>query len=270
MRQPHSAALAGRRRQMIIDGQSQPTTRRETPLTVQTTRQFGSQSMAGRLRRVLMRSAASAMRGADAGRWHYGPGFDPQKAALQHAAFADQVAATGAEIVWLTDEEDGLADSVFTHDPSLMTDHGALILSMGKALRLPEPALHEAAYARLGIPILGRVELPGTVEGGDCVWVDATTLAIGRGVRTNQDGIQQVAKSARAKGHLGLRLRPAAVAWRGGLPASDVGDQPAGGRSRARLFAAAARRLLPDAEGARHPSRRGRRGRIPRLLSASA
>ena len=148
--------------------------------------------MAGRLRRVLMRSAATAMRGADAARWHYGPGFDPARAGLQHKAFADQIAATGAEIVWLTDADDGLADSVFTHDPSLMTDHGALILSMGKALRRPEPALHEAAYARLGIPILGRVALPGTVEGGDCVWVDAKTLAIGRGVRTNQAGIEQL------------------------------------------------------------------------------
>ena len=69
---------------------------------------------------------------------------------------------------------------------------------MGKALRRPEPALHEAAYARMGIPILGRIEAPGTVEGGDCVWVDAQTLAIGRGVRTNQAGIQQLAEPARA------------------------------------------------------------------------
>lgn len=156
--------------------------------------------MAGRLRRVLMRSAASAMRGADAVRWHYGPGFDAEKAAHQHRALAGMVAASGAEILWLTDADDGLANSVFTHDPSLMTDHGALILSMGKALRRPEPALHEAAYARLGIPILGRVEMPGTVEGGDCVWIDARTLAIGRGVRTNQDGIQQVANLLAPRG----------------------------------------------------------------------
>lgn len=162
-------------------------------MTIHAARTFGSQSMAGPLKRVLMRSAASAMRGADAARWHYGPGFDPARAATQHAALTEMVAGTGAEIIWLTDAEDGLADSVFTHDPSLMTNRGALILSMGKALRRPEPALHEAAYGRAGIPILGRVEAPGTVEGGDCVWVDERTLAIGRGVRTNQEGIQQVA-----------------------------------------------------------------------------
>ena len=157
------------------------------------TRQYGSQSMAGPLKRVLMRRAASAMRGADAGRWHYGPGFNPARAAAQHDALTTLVEASGAEIAWLTDADDGLADSVFTHDPSLMTDDGAVILSMGKALRNPEPGLHEAAYRRLGIPILGRIEAPGTVEGGDCVWVDRATLAVGRGVRTNQEGIQQLA-----------------------------------------------------------------------------
>lgn len=148
--------------------------------------------MAAPLRRVLMRSAANAMRGADRAAWHYGPGFNPAKAAEQHAVLAKLVAASGAEIEWIEDTVDGLADSVFTHDPSLMTDRGALILSMGKPLRAGEPSLHEETYKRLGIPILGRVEAPGQVEGGDCVWLDARTLAIGRGVRSNQEGIQQL------------------------------------------------------------------------------
>lgn len=148
--------------------------------------------MAAPLRRVLMRSAANAMRDADRAAWHYGPGFNPARAAAQHAVLAELVAASGAEIEWIEDQADGLSDSVFTHDPSLMTDRGALILSMGKPLRAREPSLHEEAYRKLGIPILGRVEAPGQVEGGDCVWVDARTLAIGRGVRSNQEGIQQV------------------------------------------------------------------------------
>lgn len=161
---------------------------------------YGSQSMAGPLKRVLMRSAESAMRHAKAQEWHYGPGFDAQKAAAQHEQLTSMVAASGAEIEWLTDADDGLADSVFTHDPSLMTDHGAVILSMGKALRQPEPGLHEIAYRRMGIPLLGRIDGPGQVEGGDCVWVDANTLAVGRGVRTNQDGIQQLANLLSPKG----------------------------------------------------------------------
>ncbi|MDW6024604.1 arginine deiminase family protein [Mesorhizobium sp. BAC0120] len=149
--------------------------------------------MAAPLKRVLMRSAAGAMRRAEPRQWHYGAGFESTRAAEQHRAFADLVAASGAAIEWLPDEDDGLSDSVFTHDPSLMTENGAIILAMGKALRRAEPALHEAAYERLGIPILGRIENPGQVEGGDCVWIDDRTLAIGRGVRTNQSGIAQMA-----------------------------------------------------------------------------
>lgn len=149
--------------------------------------------MAGPLKRVLMRSADSAMRHARPDEWHYGPGFNATRAAAQHKAFAELVAASGSQVEWLTGDDDGLADSVFTHDPSLSTDHGAIILSMGKALRRPEPELHRKAYERMGVPILGRIEAPGTVEGGDCVWVDARTLAIGRGVRTNEAGIRQMA-----------------------------------------------------------------------------
>ena len=52
----------------------------------------------------------------------------------------------------------------------------------------------------MGVPILGRIEAPGTVEGGDCVWVDAKTLAIGRGVRTNEAGIRQMAALLAPKG----------------------------------------------------------------------
>jgi N-dimethylarginine dimethylaminohydrolase len=162
-------------------------------MNIQAGRAYGAQSMAAPLKRVLMRSAASAMRRADRKAWHYGPGFDPARAAEQHRAFAEMVATSGAAVEWLPDGDDGLSDSVFTHDPSLMTTGGAIILSMGKALRYPEPALHAATYEKLGIPILGRLEAPGQVEGGDCVWVDEKTLAIGRGVRTNQAGIEQIA-----------------------------------------------------------------------------
>src|SRR3954451_483721 len=145
-------------------------------MNIQAGRAYGAQSMAAPLKRVLMRSAAGAMRRADHAEWHYGPCFQPAHAATQHHALAELVAASGAVIEWLADDDDGLADSVFTHDPSLMTDQGAVILAMGKALRNGEPALHEEAYCRLGIPVLGRIEPPGQVEGGDCVWADRQTL----------------------------------------------------------------------------------------------
>lgn len=154
---------------------------------------FGSQAMSTQLRRVLMRRPGKSLKAADPKAWHYGPTFNADRAIAQYAEFARLVEKSGTEIVWMEDEGDGLADSMFTQDPSFVTDHGAVILRMGKKLRLAEPALHEEAYTRAGVPILGRLEAPGTVESGDCVWVDAKTLVIGRGVRSNQSGIDQVA-----------------------------------------------------------------------------
>ena len=153
---------------------------------------YGSQEMSAPLKRVLMRRPGPSLEAADPGKWHYGPTFDGRKAVGQYKAFADLVEKSGTEIIWLDDDGDGLADAMFTHDPSLMSDHGAILLRMGKPLRVSETALHEKAYAERQIPILGRIAAPGTVEGGDCIWLDGKTLVVGRGVRTNQDGVDQL------------------------------------------------------------------------------
>jgi N-dimethylarginine dimethylaminohydrolase len=73
-----------------------------------------------------------------------------------------------------------------------MTDAGAVLLRPGKELRLGEVDLAERSYAELGVPVIGRIEAPGTVEGGDTVWLDERTLAVGRGYRTNDEGIRQL------------------------------------------------------------------------------
>ena len=153
---------------------------------------YGCQSMAGTLLRVLMRRPGASLREARAADWHYGASFDGRRAIEQYAAFAELIETSGAEILWLDDRGDGLADAMFTHDPSLVSNEGAILLRMGKGQRAPEPDLHERAYAAAGVPILGRIEAPGQVEGGDCIWVDDKTLAVGRGVRTNEAGIHQL------------------------------------------------------------------------------
>ena len=153
---------------------------------------FGAQTMAEPIRRVMMRRPGKSLLAADPAVWHYGVHFDAERAIGQYARFAELVAACGAEILWYEDEGDGLADAMFTHDPSLVSDHGAILLNMGKSLRKPEVDGHEAVYKAAGIPILGRLTGTGTVEGGDCVWVDEKTLCIGRGVRSNAEGIAQV------------------------------------------------------------------------------
>ncbi len=147
--------------------------------------------MAGSLRKVAMRRPGAILP-ADHDRWHYATFLDADALAAQYDAFAAAVAASGAEIFWLPEADDGLADSVFTYDPSFVVGSGAIVLRPGKDLRVDEAALHEAFYTEHGIPVLGRIEAPGTVEGGDCFWLDDTTLAVGQGFRTNRSGIDQL------------------------------------------------------------------------------
>jgi dimethylargininase len=151
---------------------------------------YGVDSMTGALRCVAMRRPG-AMLSADPNTWHYARALDPEPLLLQYERFAELVAASGATIHWLpADDSDGLADSVFTYDPSFVIPAGAVILRPAKRLRRAEVGLHRTFYEGL-MPIVGSIEAPGTIEGGDCCWLDASTLAVGRGFRTNQSGIEQ-------------------------------------------------------------------------------
>lgn len=157
----------------------------------------GVDSMVGPLLRVAMRRPAAILT-ADHRRWHYARPIDAEALAAQYQSFVDLVEADGAEIVWLPeggpdgDGTDDLADSVFTYDPSFVFPTGAVVLRPGKDLRLGEVDLHARFYRAVGVPILGQIEAPGLIEGGDCFFIDENTLAVGRGFRTNQAGIDQL------------------------------------------------------------------------------
>jgi len=145
------------------------------------------------LRRVAMRRPGAILT-ADHERWHYTRPIDAEALTDQYDQFVELVKASGAEIVWLPEaDDDDLADSVFTYDPSFVVPGGAVVLRAGKPLRAGEADLHARFYEAEAIPILGRIEAPGTFEGGDSFWLDDTTLAVGRGFRTNQSGIDQMA-----------------------------------------------------------------------------
>ena len=154
--------------------------------------EYGAQNMVTALERVMMHRPGAAMANADPAVWNYGSALNGETLAQQHAAFAEIVEASGAEIEWLPDNQDGLADAVFTHDPSLVTAKGAILLNMGKPLRKAERGAHAAYYDQAQVPVLGEVTAPGTAEAGDCLWLDENTLAVGRGFRTNQAGIDQL------------------------------------------------------------------------------
>ena len=159
---------------------------------VSTGRAWGGQSMVAPLKRVLVREPAPPTIDDQFARFGYPRAIDHDRTQVEHEAFRALLAEGGAEVVTAGPDEAGLLDAIFAYDPSLMTDAGAVLMRPGKELRLPEVNLAEQTYAELGIPVIGRIEAPGTVEGGDTVWLDERTLAVGRGYRTNDEGIRQL------------------------------------------------------------------------------
>jgi N-dimethylarginine dimethylaminohydrolase len=117
---------------------------------------------------------------------------DFARAKREHEIFCALLRERGAEVVVLPASDFLTLDAVYAHDASLATDLGLLLMNPGKKSRRPEAAAHASFCSQLGIPVLGEIVTPGISESGDIVWLDAQTLLIGQGFRTNRSGIGQI------------------------------------------------------------------------------
>lgn len=153
---------------------------------------YGGQTMVAPLKRVIVRRPAVVASGEEWRALGYLHPVDQVKSDEQHAAFRSILASQDIEVIEAGPDIPGELDAVFAFDPSIMTNAGAVLMRPGKALRRREVMFAEDTYRRLGIPVLGQIEEPGMVEGGDTMWLDDHTLAVGRGYRTNAEGIRQL------------------------------------------------------------------------------
>ena len=117
---------------------------------------------------------------------------DFARAVDQSDAFIAQLRRLGADVHRLPPADGVGLDSIYVRDAAVVSDRGVILCRMGKAQRSGEPAAQEAPLRALGYEIAGRIQPPGCLEGGDVAWLDAHTLAVGRGYRTNDAGIAQL------------------------------------------------------------------------------
>ncbi|MCU0396738.1 MAG: arginine deiminase family protein [Cyclobacteriaceae bacterium] len=110
----------------------------------------------------------------------------------EYQKFEVLLQAEGVELKYFPEDHSVTLDSIYCRDASLATDYGMILCNMGKVARKPEPAASMHAFLTEQIPILGIIQPPGTVEGGDVAWLDDKTLAVGHTYRTNADGIRQL------------------------------------------------------------------------------
>jgi N-dimethylarginine dimethylaminohydrolase len=155
------------------------------------------QSMTGNLLRVMVCSPENAGwdRADRTANWetlgfHHAPDFTHAQA--QHDALCGLLKKSGAEIVYLPPNDNLSVDAVYTHDASLPTNHGLILMNPGKANRVPEAEAHARCAVQLEMSIMGKVRSPANSEAGDMVWLDPRTLLVGSGYRTNQAGIAQL------------------------------------------------------------------------------
>ena len=166
---------------------------------------FGCQSMVEPLLRVLVKRPDEAFAVEDHRVWHYTGRPDLEKAREEHDSFVSLLEREGVEVLYHDEFQPGRADAVFTYDPAIVTDRGAIVMNMGKALRRGEEDPMARRLEELGVPILYRLHGGATAEGGDTLWVGHDTLAVGQGFRTNPEGLRQLGE---ALDGLGVEIVP--------------------------------------------------------------
>src|SRR5438270_8015614 len=147
-------------------------------------RAYGGQTMVEPLRRVLVRRPPAGTSDWRRFGWRSRP--DPARLADEHERFCLALEDAGAEVVVASPTT---LDAIYTYDPAIVSDHGAVLLRPGKPERLDEVGAIAAELEAAGVPIAARLEAPALAEGGDTAWLDERTFLAGRGYRTNSDGI---------------------------------------------------------------------------------
>jgi dimethylargininase len=149
---------------------------------------FGAASMTGTLERVLVRPPLAE----DAARWReYGwrAAPDPAAAAAEHEIFSALLEKGGAEVV-VSRHDAGNPDAIYTYDPVLVGNEGALLLRPGKEGRRGEPTALRPVLEAAGVPVVAELDEPVLAEGGDTLWLDERTLLVGIGYRTNEEAVR--------------------------------------------------------------------------------
>lgn len=158
---------------------------------------FGVTSNSGRLARVAVKSPRTSWQteGRVAVQWrplNYTALPDLDIAIAQHDELVRHLRESGCVVEEMPAHASTGLDSVYVHDPVVMAGSGAILLRMGKPARRGEDVAFDEWFAEAGIPVIGRMNAPATLEGGDVVWLDSRTVAVGEGYRSNAAGIAQL------------------------------------------------------------------------------
>lgn len=118
---------------------------------------------------------------------------DAARALAQHDALAAAYRAAGVAVHYVEPAVSPASpNQIFCADLFAMTPEGAILARPASTVRAGEERWVARRLADLGVPILATLTGHAVFEGADLLWLDATTAAIARGLRTNDAAIQQI------------------------------------------------------------------------------
>jgi N-dimethylarginine dimethylaminohydrolase len=162
---------------------------------------WGVSSEIGRLRAVLLRRPGPELDAVtDFDAMQMRSDLIPDIVRAQHDALADAYRAHGVAVHEIEQGKIDKPNTMFVRDLMLMTPEGAIVTRPASTVRAGEERLVAEALARLGVPILMSVHGSGTFEGADVAWVAKDLCFLAEGLRTNEEGANQVERMLREIG----------------------------------------------------------------------
>jgi arginine deiminase len=115
----------------------------------------------------------------------------------QHDGLVQAYRDAGVAVHYVEPPEDPVPpltpNLMFVADLMFMTPGGAILARPASTVRAGEERWIARRLADLGMPILRSLQGTATFEGADAAWVDPQTVIVGRGLRTNDEAIGQIA-----------------------------------------------------------------------------
>ncbi|WP_141604532.1 dimethylarginine dimethylaminohydrolase family protein [Terrilactibacillus laevilacticus] len=110
----------------------------------------------------------------------------------QHDKMVSILKAEGIEVIELEDDGKLITNKLFARDVGMVVPGGLILTRFAFKFRYGETRLALRTAARIGMPVLASIQGNGYAEGGSFAVLDAKTAIVGRSIRVNQEGIDQL------------------------------------------------------------------------------
>ena len=174
--------------------------------------EFGVDNSVGKIRKILVHCPGKELLQLEGGRFEEEAGAriltdskgrirnyfkdhelpDISLMAKQHGEMTDLLKKEGIEVLYFNDPSLYWTNLTFTRDIALMTPKGVILNRFTMYFHQGETKLAQEFFTSQGIPIIGAIQGKGTIEGGSFSMLDSHTAIVGRSVRINDEGIQQL------------------------------------------------------------------------------